>query len=157
MRTLGIAVTMKATPVLSFVLLDNQTATDSSAEVAVEVQFEVPLEDRALAEQLGEAAKTVRGRVRSLAPDAVGVRRADWSNRASNRDGPRKRLLVEGAVTSAAYGEVMDTILLTGKECGLAHGSDKATVDAEAASLVQGKYKEAAAVALARLCQKRTS
>lgn len=156
MKTLGIAVAMKAKPVLSFVLLDDHADVHDFGAVTLEETFEVPLEDRALAAQLGEAAKAVRGRVRSLAPDAVVVRRADRPTRASNQEGPRKRLLIEGAVTSAAYAEVLDTSLLTGKECGQAHGSDKASVDGQAALLVKMKYREAAAAALARLCDGRT-
>jgi hypothetical protein len=156
MKTLGIAVAMKSKPVLSFVLLDDHADEHDPEALTVEEAFEVPLEDRPLAAQLGEAAKIVRGRVRSLAPDAVVVRRADRPSHPSNKDGPRKRLLIEGAVTSAAYAEVLDTTLLTGKECGQAHGSSKASVDALARGLIQTKHAEAAAAALARLAEGRT-
>lgn len=156
MRTLGIAVAMKAKPVLSFVLLDDHAAVFDVAAVTVEETFEVPLEDRPLAPQLGEAAKSVRGRVCSLRPDAVVVRRADRPTRASNLEGPRKRLLIEGAVASAAYAEALNTSLLTGKECGQVYGSDKASLEGQAATLVKSKYREAAAAALAGLCEGRT-
>ena len=156
MKTLGIAVAMKAKPTVTFVLLNDHAEQHDPTAVTVQEAFEVPLEDRPLAEQLGEAAKVVKGRVASLSPDAVLVRRADRPTKASNQDGPRKRLLLEGAITAAAYSRVLSTTLLTGKECGQAHGSDKATVDGQAGSLVQAKYKEAAAAALAGLADGRT-
>lgn len=157
MKTLGIAVTMKSKSIVTFVLLDDHAEEHVPSAVTVLDTFELPLEERPLAAQLGEAAKVVKGRVRSLSPDAVVVRRADRPTRASNQDAPRKRLLIEGAITAAAYSEILNTTLLTGKECGQSHGSDKATVDAQAGALVQKKYQEAAAAALARLAEGRTA
>lgn len=156
MKTLGIAVAMKARPTIAFVVLDDHADQHDPGAVTVVETIEVPLEDRPQAEQLGEAAKVVRGRVQSLSPDAVVVRRADYSGRSSNQEGRSRRLLIEGAVTSAAYAVNIDTTLLTGKECGQAHGSDKATVDAQAGAWVQKKYQEAAAAALARLTEGRS-
>lgn len=153
MKTLGIAVAMKTKSIVTFVLLDDHASQHDLTAITVVESFEVPLENRALAAQLGDAAKVVKGRVRSLSPDAVVVRRADRPTRPSNHEGPRKRLLIEGAIAAAAYSESVHTTLLTGKECGQAHGSDKATVDAEAASLVTKKYQDAAAAALARLAE----
>lgn len=157
MKILGIAVAMKVRPIVSLVVLTvlEGWGPDSDGVDAVTVQdmSEIPLEERPLAAQLGEAAKSTRGRVQSLKPDAVVVRRADVSSRPSNRAAPRTRLLVEGAVVAAAYAEVLTTELLTGKECGRAYGTDKASIDALAAELVATKYKEAAAAALAGLAQ----
>lgn len=157
MKTLGIAMAMRARPTITFVVLDDHTDPHDPSAVTVVDTIEVPLEDRPLAEQLGEAAKVVRGRVASLSLNAVVVRRADYSGRASHQDGRIRRLLLEGAITSAAYAVNIDTTLLTGKECGQAHGSDKATVDAQAGELVQKKYQEAAAAALACLAKGRSA
>lgn len=154
MKTLGIAVTLRARPILTLALLEASASDVQDADaVKVKDTFEIPLEDRPLAAQLGEAAKAIRGRVRSLAPDTVVVRRADRPARASNQEGPRKRLLIEGAVVAAAYAEIQRTTLLSGKECGQAYGSDKASLDELAAGQVDPKYKEAAAAAIAGLGQ----
>lgn len=159
MKTLGIAVAMKTRPILTFVVLEGWAPdVDGTDSVIVQSKFEIPLEDRLLAAQLGEAAKSTRGRVQSLGPDAVVVRRADMSSRPSNREAPRTRLLIEGAIVAAAYAEVLATELLTGKECGRAYGTDKASIEALADELVPTKYKEATAAALAGLAQaSRTS
>lgn len=158
MKTLGIAVAMMARPIVRLVLLESLVPLGGSAtdlelsDVTVQTEFEIPLEDRELAAQLGEAAKNVRGRVRSLGPDSIVVRRADVSSHPSNREAPRTRLLIEGAVVAAAYAEVLATDLLSGKECGTAFGTNKASLDTLAGNVVSTKkYKEAAAAALAGL------
>lgn len=159
MKTLGIAVAMMARPILRLVLLESLvplegsgTDLDELSDVTVQTEFEIPLEDRELAAQLGEAAKNVRGRVRSLGPDSIVVRRADVSSHPSNREAPRTRLLIEGAVVAAAYAEVLATDLLSGKECGTTFGTNKASLDTLAGNVVSTKkYKEAAAAALAGL------
>ena len=148
---------MRTVPTITCVLLDDHADQHDASAVTVVEAFEVPLEDRPLAEDLARAARAVRGRVCSLDVDAVAVRRADYSGRASNQEGRSKRLLIEGAVTAAVYAEVAETTLWTGRDCGRAHGSDKATVDAQAAPLVPKKFQEAAAAALARLADGRSA
>lgn len=157
MKCLGIAVAMKTRPTLRLVLLEGQVCDAEDLDVSVHSEFEIPLEDRELAAQLGEAAKSVRGRVRSLGPGSVVVRRADVPTRPSNLAAPRIRLLIEGAIVSAAYSELLATALLSGKECGKAFGTDKAALDQLAGTIVATKYKEAAAAALAGLAASSTA
>lgn len=62
--------------------------------------------------------------------DRAVVRRADKPPRPSNADGPRLRLLAEGAVLAAVRGVVPDTRAGAGLDLGRWYGSDKAGVDA---------------------------
>lgn len=99
----------------------------------------------------------VSGRVSTLKPDIVVVRRADRPMKANNKDGPRLRLVVEGAITTAAYQHVANTHLRTGAACAHAyHRSDKAVMDADGASLAARSNRgQAAAAALSGLVDKR--
>ena len=86
--------------------------------------------------------------------DRVVVRRADQAKVASNREGPRLRLLAEGALVGAARSQVNDVLVLSGKELAdRCRAASKADLDSAAASQAPGSAKEAAAAALSGLDQ----
>ncbi len=153
MRVAGLAVKVlaKHRPAVRFVVLN-----DSTTPAAVETCEEFTSDDVDLPTQLLEITKAVSSRLKGLPADRAVVRRADIPPRPSNKEGPRVRLLAEGAATSAARTQVVDTRLGTGKDVGAWHGSNKSNVDAAAAALLAGagedeKFAEAAAAALAGL------
>jgi hypothetical protein len=156
MRALGIATRVAdKTATISVVVLDSGPSTVFDlALVSVQEQFEVMVDEGERALQLGELAARIEGRVRSIAPDRIVVRRADVPARAANTEGPRFRLLLEGAVTSAAQRVVSDTIIRNGKSCAAAYAKNttKDDLDHLAESIVRlKKHAEAAAAALSAL------
>lgn len=161
MRTLGLAVDLpsRGRRAVRAVLLADQLppgVAPSLADVQVELEFELPTVVGSIVEQVAELSKAVSGRLQSLRPDVVVLRRADQSKVTSNGDGPRMRLLVEGAVLAAARLENERTVLRNGKECGSAYGGGKDVVDADAATLVsKAALIEAAAAALSGLVADR--
>lgn len=152
MRTLGIAAAVTGgRPTVRVVVLDDLGAGTTPPDLtAVELvdTFEVKSDQTDLATVLGEASRAVAGRVRSLQPDRVVVRRADLPSRPSNTEGPRKRLLVEGAVVGAVYDVLHEVVIRSGRDCGSACGKKKDELDGDAAFLVEPRYVEAAAAAL---------
>jgi len=122
----------------------------------VETVQSLTSDDVELALQLHDTAEAVRSRLQGLAVDRAIIRRADRPPRASNTEGPRLRLLMEGAVISASRSVVVDTRVGAGKETGVWFGSNKSAVDAAAAQLLvkQGlaqTYIEATSAGLAAL------
>lgn len=107
---------------------------DSPATV-VEASEDLVADDADIAEQLHDAAEAVRSRLQGMAVDRVLVRRADRGPVASNSEGPRIRLLTEGAIVSASRSVVVETALMTGKDAAGRYGSNKATHDTDAATL----------------------
>ena len=109
-----------------------------------------------LATQLHDTAEAIRSRLEGLGLARAVVRRADRPPRARDTDGPKLRLLMEGAVTSAARSIVVDTVIGTGADTGAWFGSNKADLDAVARRLVNQhglhtRYTEAVGAALAAL------
>jgi hypothetical protein len=161
MLAMGLAIDMPAKnrPALRAVLLRDphpSATAPALTEVTVEDIFEVPTassEDRAT--QLKDLAETASGRIRTLRPDIVVVRRADWSRMSSNQDGPRIRLMATGAVAAAARLLVPRTTIRDGRECGVAYGANKESVDKDASTLVVARLREAAAAALSGLIADR--
>ena len=128
---------------------DEAPTTD---DVVVKDTFDVPSSDEDIATQLKELSDALRGRIRTLDPDTVVVRRADIPPRPTNQEGPRIRLMAEGAIIASARSLVEQTIVRTGKECGAAYGTTKSEVDASAAGLLATtKQIPAAAAALSGL------
>jgi hypothetical protein len=154
MRVAGIAVKMPSggRPSVRIIVAD-----DASGSSVISDAQEITSDHADLPEQLHDAAESVRSRLKALNVERVVVRRADRPTTPSNQDGPRYRLIMEGAVTSAARSEVIDTRIGTGKDTGAWYGGKKATVDIEAerllaaASLSPTKYLEATSAALAAL------
>lgn len=96
--------------------------------------------------------QNVSGRVSSLTPEVVVVRRADVYKVGRLGDGPRLRLVVEGAITAAAKSHIASTHLRTGAECATKYGQDKGALEADAITLTANKHHtEAAAAALSGL------
>jgi hypothetical protein len=123
---------MGGRPALAVVVLE-----DSGGTVSVAEAFEVTSATEELASQLYTLHGSVVTRVRGLLPiDRAVVRRADKPRAAVNTEGPRLRLLAEGAVISAARAVVPDTRVGAGVDLGRWHSSDKATVDRAAADLI---------------------
>src|SRR3954453_6018343 len=106
MRVAGLAVKMLTghRPAVRFVVLDS-----SSSPATVEACEEFTSDDVDLPTQLFEISKAVGSRLKGLQGEGAVVRRADTPPRANNQDGPRLRLLAEGAAASATRAEVVDT------------------------------------------------
>lgn len=151
MRVAGVAVDVPASgrPAGRLVVI-----TDASGTAVIEAVADFPGDDVPIPEQLHDAAEAMRSRLEGSSIDRVIVRRADRPPKASNAEGPKLRLLLEGALTSAAKSVVVDTRIGTGKETGEWYGSNKAGVDAEAERLLRSvslhaRYKDATSAALA--------
>jgi hypothetical protein len=152
-RVAGIAVDIptRGRPVARFVVVDDASGSATIGGVA-----DFTSDDTDLATQAHDIAQAVRSRLRGVGANRVVVRRADRPPRASNTEGPRIRLVIEGAIASAAKGTVTDTSISTGRELGTRFGSSKSALDAAAASLVtaaseDARFVEATAAALAGL------
>jgi len=132
-RVAGIAIDVpsRGRPTARLVVLNNATGT-----VDLEGSEAFTSDDVDLATQLHDMAEAVRSRLQGLDVQRVIVRRADRPPRLSNAEGPRLRLLMEGAVVSGARSVVVDTRVGTGKDTGLWFGSNKAAVDQAAAQLL---------------------
>jgi len=162
MRALGLAIDLPSPnrPALRAVLLeDSLTPSDIPAlsDIAVAEVFDVTTVDEDRATQLKDLAEAVSGRITTLKPDIVVVRRADRPPRPSNNEGPRVALLAVGAIAAAARIHVVRTCIRDGKDCGAAYGGGKSGVDADAATLVSPERRaKAAAAALAGLVADRT-
>jgi hypothetical protein len=153
MRVAGIAVDIPSSgrPAARLIVLD-----DSSGSPTIEVHEDYPSDNVDVAEQLHDQAEALRSRLRGLRVDRVVVRRADRPPRATNKEGPRRRLLAEGAIVSAARSVAVDTRLGTGKDTGDWYGSNKADVDNASRQLLNTtslhpRFLEATSAALAAL------
>lgn len=161
MRVMGLAVSISGKKItVVAVILDDYARPEDGFDrqaLSVENSFDVKEAVDDLAVRLGELSKKIRGRARSIAPNGIVVRRADRPQRPSNQEGPRLRLLAEGAVTAAAHEVVRNTVIRSGKDCGAAFGSSKDGLDKEAETIFGGKYVEATAAALSGLVGNRTT
>lgn len=159
MRAIGMAVRVtKKRMTVAAVVLDDQSSSSKDFDlhmVSVETSFEVKGDQSNLAAQLGDAAKSISGRLRSLRPDVAVVRRADRPMKSPNTEGPRLRLLMDGAITAASHEIIPNTVIRDGKDCGAAYGLLKAELDAIAKGIQGGKFTEATAAALSALAENR--
>lgn len=115
-------------------------------------RFELTSNKDDMATILYELASGLGSHLAGLAADRVVIRRADTPAVASKKEGPRLRLLAEGALTGAARSRVNDVIVMTGKDLAARTRADsKADLDAEARRQVPGAPVEAAAAALVGL------
>jgi hypothetical protein len=148
-RSLGIAVHLpkKGRPTASAVVLDG--SWDSPNLVAT---FDLTSSQDDVATQLHDLASGLRSRVVGLKPNRVVIRRADYSRFASNAEGPRLRLLAEGALAAAARGEVSDVLVMPARDLAArSPAKSKDDLDKDGANAVAGANPEAAAAALAGL------
>lgn len=159
MRVLGLAVDVppsKKLTVRAVLLTADPAALVPRAVDGIDwfEDFTTVVTESGLAAQLKEVGDAVRGRVQSLRPDRIVIRRADRPPRPNNHDGPRFRLLAEGALTVVSRTEVLDTRLQTGKDCASDFGTSKDILDECARELLAGRTVSligAAAAALAGL------
>src|SRR5271154_5052307 len=131
-------------------------AEDVGAQAMIVEVLDFSGDDVDLPTQLHYAAEALRSHLKGVEPALVLVRRADRAPQARQTDGTKNRLLMEGALTSAAKSVVPNTRLGTGKETGEWFGSSKKDVDDAAAALLTSgghhkRYGEATSAALAAL------
>jgi hypothetical protein len=149
MRSVGIAVHLpkKGRPAAKVVVLDGDWDTPSQVDA-----FELTSANEDLATQLLDLAAGLRSRLNGINPDRVVIRRADFAQRGGKTEGPRIRLLAEGALASAARAEVGTVLVQTGKD--LAAGTPagtKANLDQELVNKLPSGDAEASAAALVGL------
>jgi hypothetical protein len=148
MSVLGVAVHFpsKGRPAASAVLVDGTWGAPNTLDT-----FELTSAATDLPSQLRDLADGLRSRLKGLAPNRVVIRRADYAP-ASNKPGPRLRLLAEGALAAAARAEVTEVVLLEGKDLAAkSPARNKADLDQHAAAVLPNTPKEAGAAALAGL------
>lgn len=147
-------------PAIRVVVLDDpHSPTDSAilADVSVFDAFDLTTAEDDWARIASQFFQDVSGRVSTLAPDVVVVRRAEVYVRGRLGDGPRLRLVVEGAITAAAASHVPNTHLRTGSECASRYAQTKEVMDADGRALVSRTNQvEAAGAALSGLFGNRT-
>ena len=100
------------------------------------------------AQQAHDMATNLRNRLRGLQVDRVIVRKADRPPRPSNKEGPRLRLIIEGALIGAAKDEVDHSEIINGRDAAGRTGLSKNDLDAAGREL-SGEESQAAAAALA--------
>lgn len=102
-----------------------------------------------LATVLLDLAKGLRSHLSGVRPDRVIIRRADVG-RPSKADGPKIRLLAEGALAAAAREEVDNVFVLTGKELAdRSPASSKPDLDQLGSEIGASSHGDAAAAARA--------
>jgi hypothetical protein len=149
MRVVGVCVHMstKGRPAAHIVDADGSwgAVTDTQS-------FELTSNKQDLATILYELASGLRSHLAGVRADRVVIRRADYFKISSRHEGPRLRLLAEGALAGAARGEVEDVLVLTGKELAdRSRATSKDNLEAEAARQMPGCPREAATAALSGL------
>lgn len=161
MLALGLAVALPtpSRPVVRAVLLNDPfdaSTVPTLADVSVSKEFDLTTTHTRWEKIAGQFYADVSGRITTLKPDIVIVRRADFHRSRGNADGPKIRLVIEGAISAAAIGHVANTHLFTGVECGRLYGRDKKDMDADAKTKVAKEDRaEAAAAGLSGLFAKR--
>lgn len=120
-------------------------------ELLVENTFELVPRGDTNADVLADLGSVFANRVRGLNPDTVVVRRAEQTVQLSRREGPKQRLLAEGALVYAAASVDARVVLLSGQGLAQKSGTTKQSMDDAAAALAPGKYKESVAAAMAVL------
>lgn len=157
MLALGLTVTLPTSgrPVVRAVLLEdpfNPTQTTTLADITLATEFDLTTAEAEWARMCSQFSQDVSGRVSTLAPAVVVVRRADFHKNAKPTDGLRLRLVVEGAISAAAMAHAANTHLRTGTACAQEYPHDKETMDADGKTLVSRAYRaEAAGAALSGL------
>lgn len=139
----GIVVTVKKRPSVSVAVLEGTPAAATVRET-----FDMTTDSHDIESQVHDLGSNLRNRLRGIKADKVIIRRADRPPRASNQEGPRTRLLVEGGMILAAMDVVKDTSALNGRDAAALCGTTKANLDAEGVVLAGDDYGSAAAVAL---------
>lgn len=147
-RVLGAAVKMVSRrPRVRVVVMEGTLSAPSLVE-----SFELTTSEAAIVEQVHDLATNFGNRVTGLAPDRVMIQRADYFRIASNADGPRVRLIAEGALAGAARTRVKDTQMKSGRDVAHDAGENKDVLLAAARAVVSDDaFVEAASAAIAIL------
>ena len=104
-----------------------------------------------LSEKVTDLGLAFANRIEGLKPEVVVVRRADRPSRASNTEGPRERLLAEGALAFAASAAGATVVLLSGRDLAARCGHTKATLDEAGEAVADAGPKECVAAGLSVL------
>jgi hypothetical protein len=148
-RCVGVSVSINGSPQVLIAVLGGFRSSPEIIEL-----FKLTTRDVDLVDQLSDLAQAFGNRIAGLSVQRVSIRRADMPPKSSNKEGPKTRLMVEGALATTARSHVSDTRLTSGRDLALqaGKGKTKAEIDAEAASWVDNRaYVEAVAAALALL------
>lgn len=147
-------------PTVRAVLLEDSVAAGQALDlnqITLRDAFEFTTTETDWAQMCDQFAQDTSARVSSLEPDIVVVRQADFNQNGRLGDGPRLRLVVEGAITAAAIKHVPKTRLRRGKACADTYpGKSKDQMDADGRA-ISGKANraEAAGAALSGLFENR--
>lgn len=128
-------------------------ALDGTWGVAVVTKsFELASSTDDVATQLVDLTRGLRSYLSGASADIVVLRRADQSPIGSRAEGPRRRLLAEGALIAGAREEVEKVLVKTGKELAEASpATNKAALDRHAEAVAPGEECQAVAAALVGL------
>jgi hypothetical protein len=148
-RTIGVMVVMNKRPRAHVAVLEGTKQTPAAIEL-----FVLTTSENDLVDQIHDLASALSNRLNGLAIERAMIRRADTPQRPSNQEGPRARLLVEGALLRVTRDQVQATRVMNGRDIAALAGGGrtKATLDVEAQQLVSSpEYAPAAAAAFALL------
>ncbi|SRR6266511_971190 len=146
MAVLGIAVAVGGRrPRVSCVLLDG--TRDAPIHVGA---FDLTTASGDVIGQLDDLGKQLSSKVSGLNLAAVVIRLADFTPVANRAEGPRHRLLVEGALAFSCRSRISEVLVRTGREVGQALGVSKDVADSTGRTL-DAKRADAAAAALSAL------
>lgn len=104
-----------------------------------------------IATQLFDMAAGLRSWLAGNTPDVVVISRADFFRGGKNTEGPRIRLMAEGALGGAARERVTDTRIKVGKDVAAMTGLSKADLEAHALATMPTAHVAAASAAIAGL------
>ena len=147
MTALGICVVYQAQrPVVTVVAVGG-----SRDSPELEQSFDIKTGSTTLPDQVNDLVRALRSKIMGLSVEACVIRIADFTRTASNRQAPRNRLMIEGALTFACRDQAISNIhVLTGKDVGQALSMSKADAVAAGAAL-DVRRPDAASAALAGL------
>lgn len=123
--------------------------TFSSPSLVDEFQLNSSL--GSIAERAYDVSSSLSSHLQGLDVATVVVRRAEVPPKASNADGPRDRLIIEGALVAFARHKVVDSRLERGRVLAQSRGLSKDELDALGAAVANADYVAAAAAAIAVL------
>lgn len=149
MRSVGVVVHLarKSRPAALVAVLEGAWGAASLSE-----RFELTSSNEEVPTILFDLATGLRSYLSGAQADRVVIRRADQPPRPSNREGPRLRLLAEGALAAAARVDVTDVLLMNGKALAeRTPAGSKASLTAQAAQDVPQVQSEAVEAALCGL------
>lgn len=143
MASLGIRVHIdKGQPAVAAVLLEGT----KSAATMVE-PFLLTTNETTTVEQIQDLASALKNRLIGLGEvEGVAIRRADFSP-SSKKEGPKTRLLVEGAMIKASREQVESTSCASARDLAQTCGIKKAEMDAQGTALTDDKKMFEAAAA----------